>query len=480
MSIEIKSGDSNKLLNVDSGNNLKINFTDQLDMSNYITELSEIDSGQITGEKLIRKNYLTFDYRLRVGYDKAAFQDTFNYNIINTSQYACFTSAQTIFLTGGTLNLNENENGSSLSYSQIQTYKTFHFYDIFPLYLDVKAGFSQSLQNNNIIEFGFGLNVVSGNTAPLNGVFFRAINDQLIGVINNNGVEITGSTLFTPTANTINHYLISQNALRTEFWIDNILRLTLNTSSGNSSTINTNSLPVFFRNYNFGIVGTPNKLKINQFGVTVGDIQNDFSWASTNGTSRNNLIAAPNGQTPGNTANLVNNSAATISQSLSNSTAAYNTLGGDFIFSAQTASETDYILFAYQNPIDINNNYGTNLLITSLRIDTFNGAVVGSTTASGTTFQWAVGVGGTSESLSTVDSDTGGTRKSRIVPIGIQSFPISTRANYMANEVRVRFRSPLLIEPGTYLHLILKVPFASTPSDGQTFRGTVSFKGYFK
>ena len=115
--------------------------------------------------------------------------------------------------------------------------------------------------------------------------------------------------------------------------------------------------------------------------------------------------------------------------------------------------------------------------IDDYKVDTYNtGAAVATT---GTVLEWGVGVGATAVSLATADSATAGTRATRRIPLGVQSFAVGAAIGAVANTIDVNLDAPLYVEAGTYVHIILQMPIgASTAS--QIIRGTVFINGYFE
>jgi hypothetical protein len=93
--------------------------------------------------------------------------------------------------------------------------------------------------------------------------------------------------------------------------------------------------------------------------------------------------------------------------------------------------------------------------------------------------QWGIGVGATAITLLTADSLTAGTRAGRRLPLGIQTFPIGSLVGAQAQTVTSIFTSPLIIEPGTYCQIILKMPLASATAS-QLYRGVCQINGYFE
>ena len=475
MSVIIRGATSNTLADVDQDGNLKVNLPTILSGAGYVSIVSEVDAGNVTGVRLQRQSDASQDYRTRVGMDKILWQDTFNHTVLNTSKYVGVTSTQTVTLAGGFLKMNAGGSVASGAVSRIQTFRTFSIFNTYPLYVDMQLKFSNTLQASSVIEFGLGY--ATTTTAPTDGVFFRVSGGQVNGVMNNNGTEIQVANIYTPNPNDVNHYLIVIGQDSVEFWVDDILRGEISRATALGSPCQSNSLPILIRNYNSGVVSSAIQLNVAQIAVTLGDMDSGKDWATSMVTNGQSTISAPDGQTAAQTANYAN-SAAPASATLSNTTAGYATLGGQFQFVAVAGAETDYALFAYLNPAGTSLIPGKTMLVTGVRIDTFNmGAAVATTP---TTLQWAIAVGGTAVTLVTTDSATAGTRAARRLPLGTQALVVATPIGGQSDKtIDARFGSPLMVEPGTYLHIILKMPVA-TATASQIIRGVVQINGYFE
>lgn len=475
MSVILKGGVSNILADVDSNNNLKVNLPMVLSGAGYVLTAGEIDDGTYTGTKLIRQMDVSQDYRLRTGVDKILWQDTFNHTVLNTSKYIGVTSVSTVTLANGFLNLNAGSAVAATNVARIQTFKTFSIFNTYPLYVDFKAKFSANLQANNVIEFGLGY--ATGTATPTDGVFFRAINGVLNAVINNNSSETSVTTTFAPSANVVYHFAITIGQDKCTFWVNDSIIATVNTPTGLGAPCQSNALPLLLRNYNSGIVTTAIQLNVAQLGITLGDMDSGKDWGTSMVTNGQSSISAPDGQTAAYTANFVNITAP-VAATLSNTTAGYATLGGQFSWAAIAGSEVDNALFAYLNPAGTSAIPGKTLVITGVKIDTFVTVAAIATTA--TLLQWTIGVGGTAVSLLTADSATAGTRAARRLGLGVQSMAIGTAAGNVATpNIDTKFASPLIVEPGTYCHIIVKLP-VSTATATQVIRGMVSINGYWE
>jgi len=483
MSIIIKGGISNILADVDSDNNLKVNLPTVLSGAGYVATVGEVDDGLLYGTRTIRPMDVSQDYRLRTGIDKILWQDTFSHAVINNAKYLSITSTMTVTIAGGFLNLNAGNATANGNVARVQTFKTFSCFNTYPIYFDCKAKFSAALQASSVIEFGLGY--AATTAAPTDGVFFRAVGGVLIGVINSAGAETTTSLNFTPTAGTVYHFAMTVGQDICTFWVNDSIVGKLSTPLGLGGPSLSNSLPLLLRNYNNGVPTTAVQFNVAQLGITMGDMDSGKDWATTMVTNGQSSISAPDGQAAQanisgtTTANLANNGAPSPA-TLSNTTAGYGplALGGNFSFAAVAGAETDYALFAYLNPAGTSAIPGKTLVITGFRVDVYNTVVAVATTA--TVFQWSLGVGATAVSLLTADSVAAGTRAARRLGMGIQTMPVGTAVGAMATPtINNQFLSPLMVEPGTYCHVILRMPTA-TATATEVYRGMVTINGYFE
>ncbi|MBL0304366.1 MAG: hypothetical protein IPQ23_22190 [Cytophagaceae bacterium] len=182
----------------------------------------------------------------------------------------------------------------------------------------------------------------------------------------------------------------------------------------------------------------------------------------------NSATQAPTGTTVGQTANYAN-STAPVSATLSNTAAGYTTLGGQFQFAAVAGAETDYALFAYQVPT------GNTLIVRGVWIDTVNtGAAVAT---SPTMLQWAIAAGSSAVSLATTDGAA--TKSPARVGLGFQTFPIAAAIGAQATRVGVNLDSPLAVNSGEFLHIMLRMPLG-TATASQVIRGICGINAYFE
>lgn len=126
--------------------------------------------------------------------------------------------------------------------------------------------------------------------------------------------------------------------------------------------------------------------------------------------------------------------AAPASATLSNTAAGYTTLGGQFQFAAVATTPT--------------------------------------------VLQWALGVGSTAVSLATTEAAAA--RAPRRITLGTQAFPVGAAIGADAGKrIDVNLDAPVVVEPGTFLHIILKMP-VGTATASQIIRGVVGINAYWE
>lgn len=460
-----------------SNNTLHINTPTDETVVGYISIVAEGDPGSVI-DKTVRPLDPSLDYRLRVGIDNLLWDDVFNHAIFNTSVYQGVTSTMTVTVGSGALNLNAGSSVTGSAVARVQTYKTFPVFGTYPLYVDMWVKFSDSLPGEVYGEFGLGY--AATTVTPTDGIYFKVNNGVLKGTCNYAGVETNCDISLVPDSNNVYHFLIAIHNDLVEFWIDDIKYGEIVTNSAQGGGSKTSSLPVLLRLYNgSGGASASTRLQIHKLNVSLGDTNAIRPWANVMSGMGLSAVVMPPGATVGQLANYAN-SAAPASATLSNTTAGYGPtlLGGQWQFAAVGGAETDYILFAYLVPAGSATIPGKTLFITGVRIDTYNTGAASATTA--TVLQWGLGLGATAITLATADSATAGTRSAKRILLGTQSIPVTTPIGGPANQpIAIDFTTPLMVEAGTYLQLLLKMPIG-TATASQVIRGTAIFNGYFE
>ncbi|MFN7834849.1 MAG: hypothetical protein ACK5NY_03525 [Burkholderiaceae bacterium] len=479
MSIIIKSGASGNLASVDASNNLQVTVNGSALASGFVALSGESDPGAVTGTRLIRQLDVSNDYRIRTGCDSPLFNDVFSYGTVNAGVYAASATTATIVQANGLLTLNSGNSTASGAVAQVRTYAHFPTLATFPTYVQFLATTINGNIVNKVLEMGLGY--ASGTTGPTDGAFFRwNAAGELRGVLVNNSVERQTGVIAQQSDNVRAEYLIVFDQDRVEFWINQVLQGALDldpTTAAGNGMLRSQSMPVFTRMYNSAATSSAAQLSVGYISVSRGDMDTTRLWSTAMAVMGNHGLQSPPGAASAQLANYVN-STGPVSATLSNTAAGYSALGGQFQFAAVAGAETDYALFAYQVPAGSVTQPARNLIVRNIRIDTVNTGAAVATTA--TLLQWAAGTGSTAVSLATTDSLTAAGRAPRRIALGIQSFPIGAAIAAQATPIDLTFdASPLVVEPGCFLHVILKMPIG-TATASQVIRGVVTVCGYFE
>jgi hypothetical protein len=475
----IEGGSSGNLAEVTTGNLLKV-ITETNVAANpanvgAVRMFSENDPGTATGTALLRSPESSLDFRLRTGMDNLWDDENFNYAAQNTSKYRHTLTTLTVTYSAGFMNLNGGSVTTTATGAIVSTYRYFPIFGASPSYFESMITLNAAAPTNCNMDFGFML-PNTATTIPLDGVYFRINSSGVFGVLNNNATEVTTSAFssFTLTPNTVNKYVVAVHRDHVEFWINDVLYGTINkpTSAGAASFVA--ALPVGFKQQHTGTTSAAVQLRVANYNVSCGEFALNRSWNITQAGMGLSSIQGASGMTQGQTANYAN-SAAPASATLSNTAAGYTTLGGQFQFAAVAGAETDYALFGYQVTTPTTLIQGRNLVVRGIHIDTINTGAAVATTA--TVLQWSLGVGSTAVSLATAEATA--TRARRVIPLGIQSFAIGTAIGAQAQRIDVDLDAAAVVEPGTFLHIILKMPLG-TATASQVIRGVVGINAYWE
>lgn len=474
-------GPSGHEIEVNSDGEALVALNQDCDLAGHACAAGESNPAGVGVGRMVRPIEVSPDYRTRVGLDSPLFKDNFSHVQYNVSKYKGVNTTATHVLSGGRMVLNSGNSVTASQGAQLSTWAHFRLGLSETLYLDIEAQVAQLLQTNNVVEFGWM--ICTGVAAPTDGAFFRFnASGAALGVVNIAGAETTVQLKASPGVNwvpaavTMYHFLVAVHNDAAEFWIDDVLVGRISTPAAVGAPSQAMSAPLCARLYNSGTVTTAQRLEIANWSVTAGDSNSNRLWPTTMAVMGNSAVNAPDGTAAGQTANYAN-TAAPVSATLSNTAAGYTTLGGQWQFAAVAGAETDYALFGYLNPAGTNAIPGKNLVVRGIRIDAFNMGAAVATTA--TVLQWGLGVGSSGVSLVTADSATAGTRAPRRITIGAQAFQVGAAIGSMATPVDINLDAPVVVEPGTYLHVILKMP-VGTATASQIVRGTCFVNAYFE
>lgn len=473
MSISIKGGASANILEVNvSGSTLTVQPID-IDTIGYATTLSM--DPRANGQT-IRSIQSSPDYRTTIGIDTIIWDDKFAHGAVDTSRYMIRTADSFVDISGGRLVLNSTSSVVTNASMRLQTHRMFTIGCAPSLRIDVNAATDITMTTEHGFEIGLGF-PSTASTTPADGIFFRCSGNTMHAVLNYNSTETAEVLDFIITPGTIHKYRIILNEDQAEFWIDDRCLTVMEHPSTQGGNNQSSRHPLMIKNYNIGTPAIGMQLQVVQVSIALGDIKMNRTKASKNISRGLSSISETQARIPAQTAGYDNSStASTIS--LSNTVPGYISLGGQFQFILPSAAETDYAIFGYFSSPSTANTISHNLYITDIRLDIYSAGVTSA--AAPALLQWAVAVGSTSESLATTDSATAGTRGTRRLSLGVQSLAASSVVGSMADRsIDANFKSPLLVEPGTYLHLIVKVP-VSTPTAGHLIKGVVQMNGFFE
>jgi hypothetical protein len=377
---------------------------------------------------------------------------------------------------GGFLSTNSAGVTTTGTGCQLSTYRHFPLQGAGGgVYCEAAMALSNNPVTNWVLDFGLFLPGAASTNIPLDGVYFRINSTGVFGVTNLNGVEAaTALFSFAPVINRVYKYNISITDSGVEFWIDDVLMATQTKPTAAGSVMYAGSAPFAIRHHHTGVAGGIISAKFTNYTISLADMDNVRLWASNKAGQGLSGVQYPSGGTAGQTANNVNITVPATA-TLANATAGYATLGGKFLFAAIAGAETDYALFAFLNPVPATGITGRNLVVRGVWIDTYNAVVAVATTP--TVMEWSAAVGSTAITLLT--TDTAVARLPKRICLGVQSFVVGALAGAQAPRIDVNLDAPLVVEPGTYFHIILRMPYG-TATATELFRGQVGINAYWE
>ena len=327
----------------------------------------------------------------------------------------------------------------------------------------------------NILELGFGTPTATFAGNMGDGAFWRKdANGQWIPILSIGGTEFLGTGISNTTFSTaipVTDYFVVEIFLdgpRYKFILQHVTAGIISEQwldlPAAQVTFQQTHLAGFLRNSQTS--ATSVAVQMSLAGLTI--LADDALLASRpwntimSGMNYNSMTLPVSGYTQN--ANYAN-SAAPATATLSNTTAGYANLGGQFQFAATAGVETDYALFAFQIPSPYT------FFLTDINISLYNTGAAVATTA--TVFQWCLGVN--SAGVSLVTSPYPPMR----IALGQQNLQIGAAVGQAANDIFKNFNTPIAVQPTRYVHIILKMPIG-TATASEIFRGTVSVGGYFE
>ena len=460
----IETGDSSTgVANVDSNYNLKVALPSVKAQAGYVGIAGFADdAGNVRIPIGASSQGL-----LGTGSVQVDFEQGFSASTISPSIWSQVLGSMTIGVANNTITLNSANSLTPTAVARLVSYrqaKTLRGSDRIIAWRMMLP----NLVTGAVTEIGAF--AATGITSPTSGSFFRYGSDgTLRGVsISVTGAESTTGVIPTPSLNVAHDYTIWIMSKSIVFQIDDVVVGSIPLGDTAPSPITSESSPFCARLYNASATATAQQVYLHRcvsalYGGTYG-YDRQFLAALGGDIGSQGVVGAGTGY-------LANwaNTTAPVSATLSNTTAGYINLGGQFQFTAVSGSETDYALFAFQVPAQTATNQGRTLVVHGINISTFNmGAAVATTP---TLLQWGIAYDGTAVSLATADAAS--TKAPRRVPLGCQSLPVGLAVGGDVPDLRVDFRQPLSVNAGNYLHVILKIP-VGTATATQSVRGVVA------
>lgn len=440
---------------VDAANNLSVVVSTDKTKAGFV-RLANKDADSMLG--------IVASGRAMVASDSLAFYDPIDGATINLGLWTLPVTTMTIAQTGGYLTLNSGASVASAAVARIASVASFPFFGRSPIMCQFRVKITSLPQSNSTGELGFG--TASGTTAPTDGAFFRWKTDgTFIAVLNNNGTEVTSGTLTSPSTATAHAFRIENWHDSVFFYVDDVLVSTLGPTLLSGTTLSSHQ-PLFCRVYNSAGVGAAPKLELAQAVIMqMGGLVDPM--AQQLGKMQRNINLHP--QTFAQLATINHGTAA--STLTANTAPAIATPGGDFVLPTTAGAVSEFPLFAYQVPT------GLRAIITGIRIDCTQYGAATATTAE--VLQWYLGTGCTAASLATADNADGTTLAVRRLPVGTQVFPISATIGTAANVIEFALESPMVVESGRFIHIILSIPIG-TATASELYRGTATLRGYME
>lgn len=484
------SGTTNQA-NVNADFQLEVHTPTTETQAGFVCASSEIDAGTVL-TRLQRAFEVTDDYRLRVAADSFWLNQSFSGAILS-NQFTQVAATMTFAQAAGFGVLNSANATASGNAITLSTKKMMPLFGTFGLHIEMQIREGNPTSTNSLSEWGVGL--MTGVAAPLDGVFFRRIaGGQLQGVVNFAGVEtpvnitttncIARSGVGLYSATDTNKYVIVTANDEIFFWINDILCGNVKVPANQGGPTASMALPLQFRVVNSGIASAGRRIEIGFISVVIGDGQVYRDWPTAMSANGGSIVQTQLGTAVAATSNagIAALAAPTFTASTAPATAS---IGGKWITTSPmtvgtsglaTIADVHYPLFSYLNPAATAAIPGKGLIITGIRVGETTVSIALGVTY--TSIEWLVGVGSSAATLATADAVGPPTTVApKRVHLGTQSFLAAAAAGAVAPGFQVDFDSPLVVPAGTYLHII--VSFIGNAATG-ALRGSVTPIGYFE
>lgn len=436
--------------NIDANGHIKTTLPATKAQAGFATMQVEIDDGMITGNRTLRRPFISIDDRLAVGVDSVSAMYNFTAGAQNTGDFKHAFTTMTMTQAAGLLNINPALATVSGNYAYLQSWKFFTLQADGQLHIEFVGQISGTVPPaNQILELG--LFQGTAGAVPADGAFFRMTSAGLQGVISYNGVETnTAVMIATLSANTNYKFELKISQREVFFWIDGVMGGKLQTPAGQAVPYLWLNLPIGMMMRNSGTVSGGITTKIGSVHVTQTDIASNRSWAEQM-AAQGNAYQGQEGDAMGSLA-IYSNAALGAAAALTNTTAAAPNvgLGGVVQVLPTLAAGTDGILFSYLNPVPTVTQPGKTLVVNGIYLDSAIQTIL-----AGGPLVMVIGIafGHTALSLATAETGsfvTATTKAPRRVPIGMQCYAATAAVGATAQAIQIMFSAPIVVNPGEY------------------------------
>jgi hypothetical protein len=466
----------------------------------FVQISSEVDAGTVLKPRSVLPFECSDDYRLRVGVDQSVFNSTFEGTTALTTQWYNATTTTANTQGNGFFNLNSSVAANMVASgaaSYLRTWRHFPTFGTYPTYVEmwIREGGYNTI--NAISEWGYLYLTAQATQQPLDGIFFRRLSGgALKAIITNNAldlIEIDINTTNVPSRDGVgvfdpaetNHYLISFHNDTVRFWINDVAVCEISLPAALPQFTGSSNLPVGFRMVNLNITPVPRQLSVGYVNVGLGDQNVNKPWSHAMSGTGQGAYQVQIGGTPGPTVTRgtgalghpTSGTARIAGSYVSTTLPALSSLGGLWTSPAISTltSDSDYPLFAYQNPTGSATLPGKTLYVTGTRIGDAS-ATVGAT-ANAIFLSYIVQVENSASATNTADAAT--TTAGKSIVIGGQGFTAGDGVGTMKPGFEMTFNPPLAISAGKYFTVIAR-PFGTVTSNTLVVTGSVGVNGYFE
>jgi hypothetical protein len=333
--------------------------------------------------------------------------------------------------------------------------------------MQAKFRLRYALVANSSCDFGFGLPAAAAQVT--NGAYFQVTTGGVLqGVLTYNSVDvpvtITPSVALDPLKFYVFDIVVEDDEAK--FFIQDteteaiLAEVVIRVPRGSNRMWLDSHLPVFARLLNSATLpASAPVFVLTDVMVTALDAMQErqapFAWAQMG------YGAAASPLTGVQLAQFVN-SADPTNATLSNTSAAYSSLGGLFGIAMVAGALTDYCLFAFQVPAPYD------LIVTGISIEAMIKGAANATTL--TVLEWFAVHNAAAASLAGVQ-----VREF----LGMQNFALTDPVGTVARRIQESYVTPRVTNAGRFIVIAVRIPVGTTTAS-EVIHGGVKIEGYFE